>query len=142
MNETISSLTSLSSVELLKFPINKSPDVTDDELRYDNKLYDIVKKEIKNDTVYFYVLNDKKEGQLYAQLDKHIEDNGVCENNIAKSTNSPKQLNKTKSAIYFFDSFPSLFQQLTESRVNHSHFVFLLPGSQYTGIITPPPRIS
>lgn len=40
------------------------------EFKYENRLYDVIKEEIRNDTVYFYCMSDDDETGLYMILDK------------------------------------------------------------------------
>lgn len=53
------------------------------EFAYRGKMYDVVKQEIKGDTVYYYCINDIKEEQLFAGLngilDKTMHGDGMKE---------------------------------------------------------------
>jgi hypothetical protein len=45
------------------------------EFLYKNCMYDIVTSKIKNDNIYFYCINDKKESELFASLYQFVEKN-------------------------------------------------------------------
>lgn len=47
----------------------------DKEFRYNNSMYDIIKKKIVNDTNYFYCINDKKEEILFKNIDLLVKSN-------------------------------------------------------------------
>ncbi|MBE9467685.1 MAG: hypothetical protein IMY72_05100 [Bacteroidetes bacterium] len=75
------------------------------EFRYKGKMYDIVKSNVKNDTTFYYCINDTKEEKLFEDLDKHIED--------YINTNKTKNHNKIKIkktiTNYFFSDLNFLF---------------------------------
>src|ERR1039458_7916841 len=75
--ETISAGNLFSKTEIIAFPINAFNDQEQDEIWYNNKLYDILKKETKNDSIFFYVLNDQKEERLISKLGTHLEQDGT-----------------------------------------------------------------
>ena len=58
------------------------------EFLYQGKMYDIVKSNVKNDTVFYYCINDTKEEELFKNLDKQIED--YINNNRTKNHNKVK----------------------------------------------------
>jgi len=45
----------------------------EDEFRFDEKMYDVVKMETKGDSVYLYCLHDENESRLYAILDEYFQ---------------------------------------------------------------------
>ncbi len=45
-----------------------------DEIEYDGQMYDIVRKEEKNNSIYFYCINDKIESSIKRRLNKETED--------------------------------------------------------------------
>ena len=44
----------------------------DKEFSYGGKMYDIVSKETKGDTIYYYCINDTREEQLFAGLNGYV----------------------------------------------------------------------
>jgi len=43
------------------------------EFRYRGQMFDIVRYYTRNDTTYYYCINDKQEAKLFSHLDKQIE---------------------------------------------------------------------
>lgn len=44
----------------------------DNEFRYENEMFDLIKKEIRNDSVYLYCTYDEDDSKLYSILDKFL----------------------------------------------------------------------
>ena len=44
--------------------------IEENEFRFDNKMYDVVKTETRGDSVYLYCLHDENESRLYTILDE------------------------------------------------------------------------
>ena len=75
---------------------NKNIVFADDEkeMSYNGEMYDIKDKSRDGDYIVFHCLNDKKENELIANLDKHIQ------NNIdTKSSSEKKQNSSSKNPI-------------------------------------------
>ena len=47
--------------------------IEEDEFRFDEKMYDVVKMETNGDSVYLYCLHDENESRLYAILDEYFQ---------------------------------------------------------------------
>lgn len=69
------------------------------EFRFRSEMYDIIKRELKNDTIYFYCYHDLKESGLFANLDKQVSD--YLAGNPDKSDNIKSTFNLLNK---FFDS--------------------------------------
>ncbi len=93
--------------ELVLFSFQKSifdEDIKDfkwtkkNEFRYKNEMYDIIKTELKSDSVYFYCFHDLKESKLFKNLDAAVSD---------YINNNSKKQNELISLITFFNQFYS-----------------------------------
>lgn len=71
MAETISRLHSISETIVIRLPAGECKN-DDDEIVFEGKLYDIVKKEYRNNMVYFYVINDSKEEELFSNFNGNM----------------------------------------------------------------------
>jgi mRNA-degrading endonuclease YafQ of YafQ-DinJ toxin-antitoxin module len=81
MSETISSLPSLSKTDKFILPLSRLNEVRHQEIWLEGSLYDIVKTEVKGDSVVVYVLNDKKEQTLVERMKDH-EEQCSCKANL------------------------------------------------------------
>lgn len=45
----------------------------DKEFMFKGEMYDIVRQELKNDTIIYHCIRDVKESKLFADLDKHVQ---------------------------------------------------------------------
>jgi hypothetical protein len=73
MSETISKLHSLDQTGKFILPLSSLNQIRHDEIWLNGNLYDIVKTEIKHDSVVVYVLGDKKEEGLVEKMKAHQE---------------------------------------------------------------------
>ena len=93
------------------------------EFRYKNSMYDVVRIKVKNNNIYFYCINDKKEAELFASLYQFVEKNVTDNFNHNKS--SQLILQKLFN-IYFIDnSFFSLNTTYTINKVRISSIKYL-----------------
>lgn len=97
----------------------------DDEIKYDGHMYDIVKEETRNNDVYIYCVQDKKEDKLN-DIIKEQNSNKKSPNklnhivkNLTKNYLNPPKVNKV-----FSESIP--YNSL-ESKNYTSHFSEVLP---------------
>ena len=70
----IGSLKSLEQTEQVKLPLSRLEDTRHDEIWLSGRLFDIVKTEVKGDSVVVYILNDSREQALIAGLKSHEEE--------------------------------------------------------------------
>ncbi|HEV7230487.1 MAG TPA: hypothetical protein VGO45_04100 [Bacteroidia bacterium] len=75
MSETIAGLPSLSETGKFILPLSRLQEVSHHEIWLEGSLYDIVRTEVKGDSVIVYVLNDKKEQTLVERMKDHEEQN-------------------------------------------------------------------
>ncbi len=109
---------------------------SDDEFRYKGDMYDIVKKEILNDsTIIYHCINDKQETELFANLDELVKKNMGKDNPVKHAA---EKLFKVLSLIYLKDHISSELNELYNSgwySMYNIHYV-----SPFIAIKTPPPQ--
>ncbi|RLD56630.1 MAG: hypothetical protein DRJ01_14970 [Bacteroidetes bacterium] len=104
------------------------------EFMYKGKMYDIVKSYVKNDTTFYYCINDAKEEKLFKDLDKHIEN--YINTNRAKNHNKVK-IKKTITN-YFFADLQYLFFS-SSKKITYFQKKYNL-NNLYIEIPEPPPK--
>lgn len=105
----------------------------DDEFRLNGKMYDIIKTETRNDSVYLYCLFDSEESILYSILNKLIEDD---------SENSDNE-NVMNNYFSHFYSAP-VFQDSIKNFHSDNNYFEYMTSSPLEGelmVTTPPPRV-
>ena len=138
-------LNDLSEIELVSFKFDKQKFLTgsirlqwieEDEFRYNNKMYDVVKKELHSNYVNFYCIEDENESLLYSYFDKYfqklINEDPVKEEDLEGFSIS---LSQFYSKPFEFECNPRDYFNGEYSIVYNSN---LLDGIQFS--ITPPPR--
>lgn len=126
---------------LIKMPVNKPNTdgfrlIDKREFKYKGEFYDVVKKKIVNDTIFYYCLNDKKETSLFDNLDKHIKTH-----NDLNSPHQRKNQNLVKSMIK--DYIPQIKQSNSYTQntiVNYLIFSERVADLS-TEVPTPPPQV-
>ena len=138
MAATISRSSFSQKTEIIVVPINELTDLANDEIWYNNKLYDIVKKEIKNDSIFLSVLNDQKEEHLITNLGAQLEPNDNKILHAGKPTLPLKGYSKNPAQKYlafvaysFQDSMKSSPACCSAQDFNPTYFQLIL---------TPPPK--
>ncbi len=104
------------------------------EFRYKGEMYDIVKKENKTDTTYYYCIHDVKESKLFANLDTLIKN----------ELNSPEKKKELSGLIqilngnYFKTDIEIAIKPFISERIfeNYSPALILIKNSP----LTPPPK--
>lgn len=111
----------------------------DEEFSLDGEMYDVVKLEYQNGKKYAFCINDKKEDQVNAALDKVIESNSSGASNNSKphfpaKIAAPEWIFELQSAI---PSREDLSAILREYPVYTSSLYY-----RYIKILSPPPDIN
>jgi hypothetical protein len=101
MGQSISRITSLSETETFTLPINRLNDMQHSEIWLNGKLYDIVKTEVRANSVVVYVLNDKKEEGLVTSMGAHTEGQSDTVLNTGKAKHSNKHSVKSQVQKYY-----------------------------------------
>jgi len=99
-------------------------------------MYDVVKSEVKGDSIYFYCLHDNKETILYSTI---VEIFNKIEGDEATNTGNLISINNLFSEFYFNNTHELNKLYLEESRCYLPVKYFNLLDSE-TFIDTPPPR--
>lgn len=105
------------------------------EFHYQNNLYDIISQYEKDGTIYFTVLNDSKEKQMYGTFFSYLE------KNINDKTNNIKKILNSVfiSFVYYISnklSYEIIFKYLLLNNVN----LISNYSSIYLDFPSPPPR--
>ncbi len=108
----------------------------DDEFRYENLMYDLVKTKVVGDSVYLYCIMDEDETKLYAYFEKYLQHS---------TKKGLDQLKDISSANIFLSQLYS--NSLNADFENHLHLTnqnyYCLTLSTLDGenfLHTPPPR--
>lgn len=138
-------LTDSSNVKFLTFQFNKNELqsgkiriqwIEDDEFRYENKMYDVVKYESHGDSVYLYCIEDENESSLYSYYDKYFQ------KLINEDPGKEEDLEAFRISFSQFYSKPPLIGCNSQSSLDGNYFTVydsnLLDGVQFS--FTPPPR--
>jgi hypothetical protein len=106
------------------------------EIAFDNDLFDVLKIEEVNNEMVVYCINDKKENQLIAHLDNHINQH------IANTHNSKgKSKNRASNKItkLFFEKKSVNINEFETERIL-IHFHPLIFASVVIETVSPPPQ--
>ena len=106
-----------------------------DEFRFNDEMYDIVRTEIHNDTAWYYAFCDREETKMLASLSssiaKHIEDDPAT--------------NRQSTQFFDFSQILYVLSNSTEQCAANKNIEYYLhdstfvPDLHYT-VITPPPK--
>ena len=66
---------------IIKVPLVRYAENAESEIWVDGKLYDVVKRQLVNDTVYISVYHDSSEQGLLSEIKEHFTDNGTPSSN-------------------------------------------------------------
>jgi hypothetical protein len=125
---------------VIKIPANKLDKDEVDEAWYQNKLYDVIKRESINDTIYVCLLQDNDEEQLITENYNYFKNDNCsfCSGSI--------QLPHSKKIVSLPDG-----QYLITARqkMNYYYFTYTIPASRNeydfnsfnTEVLTPPPKL-
>lgn len=106
------------------------------EFRYKNEMYDVVKTEIKGDSVYYKCIHDFKESKLFANFDKYLIE--LLKNDSGKRNEFLTQFSSLN--IYYLPS-----QQVTIDNhlIIRNQCITTIRAEEsegYLHILIPPPR--
>lgn len=108
--------------------------VEENEFRIEGEMYDVVKKEFKEDTMYLYCLHDEKESVLYSGIVKIINKLFGEEKDNAGKLNT---INNILSEFYTASELNNFYPEETSNNLPIKIF-HLLDGDRL--VDTPPPR--
>jgi len=125
----------------LKIPASKLQKDESDEVWYDNKLYDVAKREYVNGIEYVYLMRDEEEQDVLARSSDYFSnDEGVFSdsgNKISQQKKSQSITDKNYLTNFLKKAFSPIFL-LSSPTVKYT-FCF---NSICTDVPTPPPKIS
>jgi hypothetical protein len=114
-------------IVLVKFPLNPDKEQQklfnwkeDNEFTYNGNMYDVVRKSIVNDTIYYYCINDTKEKDLFGNLDIQVDQN-MASNALAN--NLVKLFKLSVDQSYIFNFSKEAIIQSSKATVS----IFILP---------------
>ena len=125
---------------LTKIPLINLDKDEDNEVWFQNKLYDVVKRETSNDTVYVYVIRDEKEQEVlndildHFKTDPSISSTGI--NKISRLKNIYRIIDQT-----CIHARQDILLHLTNNKAREIIQKFY-HSSIDKEVLTPPPRIS
>jgi len=59
---------------IIAVPLSDCKHADEDEIMFEGRLYDVVKRACRNNIVYFYVINDTEEEELISNFNAHMQD--------------------------------------------------------------------
>lgn len=109
--------------------------IDEHEFRYEGDMYDIVRKQEKGDTVWYYCIPDEKESRLFANLDELINDS------MSKAPERKKQNERLQRLFshYYLQKYPDLSLLSQETEIEFSDYLFRL-NSWICAPPLPPPK--
>lgn len=106
--------------------------IDDHEFRYNGRMFDIINKEAKGDSVYLYCIEDSIESDLYSILYKFIEDD-------KEDPNEEDGLNNFCSHFYSLSEINILYLYPRTDNFHNEECIRNLLEGEYL-LNTPPPR--
>ncbi len=77
------------------------------EFLYKNKLYDLIKSEVLGDELILSCIDDKKETQLFANLDEQV--NAYLNDDISKKNSASQKIIKSVLKVFYFNNIQISF---------------------------------
>jgi len=138
--EKINSLFSESPFTILRIPLQEITvnsefiEYDESEISYYGKMYDIFKKEIRNNDIIFYCIGDENEDALNNAFSSFVKQQ-TNQNSNNPVTNLIKQLIKEASSVIYYNNHNlKLFQRFFS-------FTKSIYTNIYLDVITPPPEL-
>ena len=136
--EKLSKQITIQGLTLIKVHSKDAKGIEEKELWYNDKLYDIAKTIIINDTVYYYALEDNKEQEAIAMIHEYFssEFNSI----------NPQTLKLTvhKISIQLLDQLYNINSYGHNLYRHFSLFVYIEQNKslvlEYSKVLTPPPK--
>lgn len=106
----------------------------EDEFRFDDEMYDIVKTETKGDSIYIHCIYDENESKLYVMLDKSFQqmleddpdklrDLNILNNSLSQFYSKPIEIENNSALI----TDRNYFAELTSNLLEGQHFPVIQP---------------
>ena len=138
MAESISAMPSLQGTTSFKLPLSRMQETTHSEIWMDGKLYDIVRAEVRADSVIVYVMNDSKEQNLVEKMKAHEE--ATCELIPSRASKpNTKNIHKVPAQKYYPNTAIVTFH-FSEKDSSVSCVIDCFYSCLTPAISTPPPE--
>jgi hypothetical protein len=108
----------------------------DDEFQLEHEMFDVVRKEQKNDSVFLFCINDKQEARLFAGLAEIFKRSA---DSNAPAKRAAKKLFKFFTTVYLKAKDESVFNEHQFSKLNSRYCSFY--SSPPLIIESPPPQL-
>ena len=108
--------------------------VDDNEFLYKGKMYDVVKQQTNGDTIIYYCINDNKEEELFANLNKEVKNN--MDTNPVK--NKTKQILNKISISLFYEDIKDTHSDISYNIIYPNDYIIYV--NHFYDVITPPPK--
>lgn len=106
----------------------------EDEFRFDDEMYDIVKTETKGDSTYIHCIHDENESRLYVMLDKSFQqmleddpdkmkDLNILNNSLSQFYSKPIEIENNSTLI----AGRNYIAELTSNLLEGQHFPVIQP---------------
>lgn len=108
------------------------------EFLYKNKLYDLIKSEVLGDELILSCIDDKKETQLFANLDEQV--NAYLNDDMSKKNSASQKIIKSVLKVFYFNKIQISFA----FGENNSHlFAYsdIKISDKNSSIFIPPPEL-
>ena len=135
--ENLSKELATNHLKIIKIPSTSHNVISGDELWYNEKLYDVAKTELINDSVYYYVLEDQQEQETLENIYEHFN----TEFQVTKSLDPKLNLHKASvrvSNIYCFNLCRQKYYQgisFPKNQFSQDNYV-----TYFCKVLTPPPE--
>ena len=135
--ENLSRELATNHLKIIKIPSTSHDVISGDELWFNDKLYDVAKTELINDSVYYYVLEDQQEQETLENIYEHFN----TEFQVTKSLDPKLNLHKASvrfSNIYCFNLCRQKYYQdifLSKNQFRQDNYV-----TYSCKVLTPPPE--
>lgn len=124
---------------LIKIPSKNAERIGEKEILYEGKRYDIATSSDKNDTTYYYVLEDHEEERALDEIYQYFNERFYLISPISLHLAHPKRSVKGLDQLYSFylsvDKTNQNFSEFPFNELNKSYF--LEPQT----VLTPPPEL-
>lgn len=135
--ENLSKELATNHLKIIKIPSTSQNIISGNELWYNEKLYDVAKTELINDSIYYYVLEDQQEQETLENICEHFN----TEFQVTKSLDPKLNIHKANvrvTNIYCFNFCRQKYYQ----NISFSKNQFLQDKyvSYSCKVLTPPPE--
>ena len=135
--ENLSKELATNHLKVIKIPYTGHNIISGNELWYSEKLYDIAKTELINDSIYYYVLEDQQEQETLENIYEHFN----TEFQVTKSLDPKLNVHKASvrfSNIYCFNLCRQKYYQdisFSKNQFRQDYYV-----THSCKVLTPPPE--